>query len=116
MEKTAKGEVLLIRQKFCIPRSISNELLQTLHATHSCSENMWRTMQGIWMWPALKKEIKSFTQQCPACAETARSNPNQPPLEIPEEMIIMGTMDRMGVNLLHYKEKDFPVIVDHYSN
>ena len=79
VESTSKGEVLVINQKLYIPKDIRRELLQGLYSTGTCSEKMWRTVRGIWMWSALKNEIRSYVSQCPSCAETARSKAHQPP-------------------------------------
>ena len=93
IENTAKGEVLVVNQKLYIPRNLRKELLQELHSTHACAERMWKTVRSIWMWPALRNEIKSYVSQCPSCAEMARSKAHQPPPEVPEEMLIIGPMD-----------------------
>ena len=98
IENTAKGEVLVVNQKLYIPKNLRKELLQDLHSTHACAERMWKTIRSIWMWPALRNEIKSYVSQCPSCAKTARSKAHQPPPEIPEEMLVIGPMDRVGVD------------------
>merc|ERR1711888_31244 len=82
-------------------KNLRKELLQDLHSTHACTERMWKTIRSIWMWPALRNEIKSYVTQCPSFAETARSKAHQPPPEIPEEMLVIGPMDRVGVDLFH---------------
>ena len=68
------------------------------------------------MWPALRNEIRSYMSQCPSCAEMARSKAHQPPPEIPEEMLIIGTMDREGVDLFHLEGREDLIMVDHFSN
>ena len=72
VENTAKGEVLVANQKLFIPKNIRREIVRDLHSTHTCSEKMWRTVRGIWVWPAIKHEIKQYVTQCPSCAETAK--------------------------------------------
>ena len=106
----------MVSQKLYIPKDIRRGLLQDLHSTHSCPEKMWRTVRGIWSWPALKNKIKSYVSQRPSCAETARSKTHQPPPEIPEDMLITGTIDRLGVDLFHLEGKDYLIMVDIYSN
>ena len=73
---------------------------------------MWRTVRGIWVWPAIKNEIKQYVRQCPACTETASSKTHQPPPQIPEEMLILGPMDRLGVDICHLEKKDLLYMVD----
>ena len=116
IENTAKGEVLVVNQKLYIPRNLQKELLQELHSTHTCAERMWKTVRSIWMWPALRNEIKSYVSQCPSCAEMARSKAHQPPPEVPEEMLIIGPMDRVGVDLFHLEGRDYLIMVDLFSN
>merc|ERR1711888_374310 len=102
---------------FCLTtRNLRKELLKELHSTHACAERMWKTIRSIWMWPALRNEIRSYVSQCPSCAETARRKTHQPPPEIPEEMLIIGPMDQVGVDLFHLEGHDYLIMVDHFSN
>ena len=68
------------------------------------------------MWPALKSEIKIVVAQCPPCAETAKSKAHLPPPEVPEEMLVLRPMDRLGVDLCHLEGKDFMIMVNMISN
>ena len=74
------------------------------------------TVRGIWVWPAIRNEIKQYVKQCPACAETASSKTHQPPPQLPDEMLVLGPMDRLGVDICHLGSKDLLVMVDMYSN
>ena len=112
VETTFKGDVVVVGQKLFIPKSIRHQLLKDLHSTHACSDKMWRTIRGIWVWPAIRNEIKQYVKQCPACAENASSKTHQPPPQLPEEMLVLGPMDRLGVDICHLGNKDLLVMVD----
>ena len=55
-------------------------------------------------------------KQCPACSETASSKTHQPPPQLPEEMLVLGPMDRLGIDICHLGNKNLLVMVDMYSN
>ena len=67
IKDTTKGEVIVVGQKLLIP------LLKDLHSTHACADTIWRMVRGIWLWPALKHDIKQYATQCPACRENAKN-------------------------------------------
>ena len=60
----------------------------------------------------LKMKKRNFVVQCPPCAQTDKSKAHQPPPEVPEEMLVLRLMDRLGVDLCHQEGKDFLIMVD----
>ena len=76
---------------------------------------MFHTICNIWVWPDLKHAVQQYVAQCPQCNEHARGKPTQPTPDLPEAMLEVGPMDRLGTDLFHLNGKDYLILVDFFS-
>ena len=86
-----------------------------MHSTHLGKDRMFLTIRNIWTWPGMRHSVQQYVQQCPQYAEFAKGKPLQPLQDIPDSMLEVGPIDRLGTYLFHHRGKDFLIFVDFFS-
>lgn len=64
--------------RIVIPRSLTKEILEVLHAAHQgINACKIKGKENVY-WPGMMKEIEEIVSQCKICQDYGRSNPNEP--------------------------------------
>jgi hypothetical protein len=102
-----KGERLII------PSSMWKEIKEKIHQGHMGIEKCKVRARQVVFRPGINAEITEIVSRCPACIKYQEAQKKQPlkPYDVPAEPWYKVVMD-----LATYKNKDYLVIVDYFSN
>ena len=88
-----------------IPRSLRQQVLESLHSAHQCPVRMTdRAKQSVY-WPGISTDVENIRSSCTYCSRNAPSLPSMPPLplaspEYPMQMIVADYFDVKGKSWL----------------
>ena len=105
--------VVLTGQRIVIPLSLRPAILQALHAAHQGVTIMCTRAHDCVYWPNLSVDITKVREGCAHCHRMAKSNPMQPPSDIPTPDY---PFQMLCADYFTYNGRDYVVIVDRYSN
>ena len=88
------------------------EILQLLHSDHPGVVRMVRLARQYFWWPAIDADINSMVQRCAVCQTNARKRSG---MNLASWQEAKEFMERIHVDVAHYKEKRFLVLVDAFS-
>uniref|UniRef100_A0A8C4S4R6 Gypsy retrotransposon integrase-like protein 1 n=1 Tax=Erpetoichthys calabaricus TaxID=27687 RepID=A0A8C4S4R6_ERPCA len=70
-ELSVQNGVLYKGQRVIIPKSMRQEMLRRIHASHIGGEACYRQARDTLYWPSMQSEIKDFVSKCTVCNEYA---------------------------------------------
>ena len=76
--------VPLYKERVIIPKSLRDEVLETLHSAHQGVTGMNERAQASVWWPGITPQIKEKRDKCKNCHEHAPSQPSSPPAPLPQ--------------------------------
>ena len=81
---TQVDRVPLYKGRVIVPVLLRHAVLETLHSAHQGVTGMTlRAQESVW-WPGITPQIKETRDKCKNCVEHAPSQPNAPPLPLPQ--------------------------------
>lgn len=112
-EVSVQNGILFRGQKVIIPKSIRQEMLTRIHSSHIGGDACYRQAKETLYWPNMQAEIKDYVSACSTCNEYAHKRQKETMLshELPTRPWQIVNMD-----LFTLRQKDYLLIVDHYSN
>ena len=76
--------VPLFKDRVIIPKSLRDEVLETLHSAHQGVTGMNERAQSSVWWPGITPQIKERRDKCRNCTEHTPSQPSAPPQTLPQ--------------------------------
>lgn len=67
---------LRVDSQLVIPKTMQEELLQRLHATHMGRDKMLARAKRIWWWPGMSTDIDNLAKACEICHQVAPERPD----------------------------------------
>ena len=112
-EISVQNGVLFRGQKVIIPKSLRPEMLTRIHSSHVGGDACYRQARETLYWPNMQAEIKDFVSNCTTCNEYAHEQPKETMMShaLPTRAWQIVSMD-----LFSHRQKDYLLIVDHYSD
>uniref|UniRef100_A0A8C7JBX1 Gypsy retrotransposon integrase-like protein 1 n=1 Tax=Oncorhynchus kisutch TaxID=8019 RepID=A0A8C7JBX1_ONCKI len=112
-EISLQNGVLFRGQKVIIPKSLRPEMLTRIHSSHVGGDACYRQARETLYWPNMQAEIKDFVSNCTTCNEYAHEKQKETMMshELPTRAWQIVSMD-----LFSHRQKDYLLIVDHYSD
>lgn len=112
-EISVQNGVLFRGQKVIIPKSLRPEMLTRIHSSHVGGDACYRQARETLYWPNMQAEIKDFVSNCTTCNEYAHEQQKETMMshELPTRAWQIVSMD-----LFSHRQKDYLLIVDHYSD
>lgn len=113
-DELAISDGLIFRgERLVIPHGLRNQVKNDLHVGHTGIESCLRRARETIYWPGMNAEIKSWIETCEACCEYEKSQPKEPLMshEVPER-----PWQKVGVDIMTYKQKDYLITTDYRSN
>ena len=101
------------RQEDGSPRSLRKDICRRLHTSHMGESKSVRAAETIYYWPHMAEQVRATVKNCDACQVTARAQPIQPPPDHDE--IACKPMEKVSVDLFHYSNKTYLIMVDFFS-
>ncbi|XP_056017382.1 uncharacterized protein K02A2.6-like [Ostrea edulis] len=104
--------LVLKGHKILIPRSLRNQILDSLHIGHAGVEKTLRRACTVLFWPGLHTDVQKLVSSCPQCLSYRNSNPKEslnphPTPDYPWQVV--------ATDLFQWDEKDYLIVVDYYS-
>ena len=113
-DELAVSDGLIFRgERLIIPKGLRHEIKNDLHIGQTGRESCLRRARETIYWPGMNAEIKSYIETCEACREYETSNPKETLMshEVPER-----PWQKVGVDIMTYKQKDYLITTDYRSN
>ena len=87
-------EVIMMGNRFVIPRSLRAEILQSLHAAHQSVTAIKDRARCSVYWPGISKDIELARDGCFQCNRCAPSQAKLPPFEphIPQSKFVLEVL------------------------
>ena len=98
--------------RIVIPEKYRNDILKSLHNSHTGSTRMKMVGRSYVYWPHIDKDIENFVNQCEVCQLT-QNNPKEdlkthwPSCNFP--------FQRVHLDFFHFAAKSFLILTDSYS-
>jgi hypothetical protein len=107
--------VLFDSRKIVVPKGARDELLSSLHVSHSGEQKTWETARDRFFWPSLKSQISQMFSECEACTTFLPARKKEKLKASTKDMTILEPMDEISVDLFHLDGRDHLAMVDRVS-
>ena len=104
--------VVMLNNRFVIPRGLQAEVLRALHSAHQGTTGMNNRAQSSVFWPGITADIAATRDNCLCCARNAPSLSKLPPTE---PIIPTTPFEAIASDYFHLKGNYFLVIADRLS-
>lgn len=105
--------VILYKDRFVIPTSLREKVLDSLHSAHQGVTQMSSRAESSIFWPGMTAAITSLRANCSACNRNAPSQPNAPPTS---PIMPAYPFQCISSDFFQYAGCHYLVAVDRYSN
>ena len=105
--------VILYKAPTVIPPSLRQHILTILHSAHQGVTSMNARAETTVFWPGITPAITTTRTNCHHCNRMALSQPNAPPFP---PVLPAYPFQCISTDFFHYKDKNYLVVVDRYSN
>jgi len=105
--------VILYKNRFLVPPSLRQEVLESLHSAHQGASTMTARTDLSVVWPGINPAISKMREYCQHCNRIAPSNPSAPPTPLFDPSY---PFQCVCANYFHYKGCNYLLVVDRYSN
>ena len=105
--------ILMKGKPVIVPSSLRKEMKGRIHKGHLGIEKCKVRARETMFWPGINSEITEMVQRCSACLDTRVYQQKEPLIshEIPTK-----PWQKVGTDLFHFKNRDYLVIIDYFSN
>ena len=105
--------ILLKSTRAIVPTSLRPSMLSKIHHSHRGAEYCLRFARDAVFWPNMSKDIETFCQSCPECAQYGKQAATEPMLSHP---IPTQPWQFVSQDIFEFQHKQYLVTVDHYSD
>ena len=99
--------------KVIIPSAMRREIKEKLHQGHLGIETCKVRARQVVFWSGINAEISEMVTKCGACIEIQRYQQKEPLIS---HKVSTDPWYKVGMDLFSYRNKDFLVVVEYYSN
>ena len=105
--------VVMMNNRIVIPKSLREQILQSLHAAHQGIGAMCQRASDSVFWPNISVDITRIRNECHHCHRMAKSNA----MEAPEDIIPPEfPFQKVCCDYFTFLGQSYLVLVDRYSN
>lgn len=99
-------------QRIVIPKKLRKEILNNLHIGHMGIEKCKLRARDSVFWPGLNNDLQNMINSCDICLSHRRKCQKETlqPHDIPDR-----PWAKVGIDLFHFKHKNYLVLIDYYS-
>ncbi len=100
-------------ERLVIPQGLRSTIKKDIHTGHAGIDGCLRRARESVYWPGMNSDIKQYIETCEACRMFESSQPKETLMshEAPNR-----PWEKIGVDLMSYKEKDYLITVDYLTN
>ena len=104
--------LIMKRHRIIIPKTLQNEILLKLHASHQGTEKTKLRARSAVYWRDLNRDIDNVTKSCSICQELQSKQAKEPlmPTEIPPR-----PWHTVGSDLFYLDGSEYLLVADYYS-
>ena len=112
-ELTTQDGIVFKGERIVVPHSIRNNMLSRIHNGHVGIQGCMRRAKETLYWPKMSSDIENYVRNCETCNVYQNEQQKEPlmPHDAPNR-----PWEKLGVDLFEYRNKNFLVTVDYYSN
>ncbi|KAL9983051.1 hypothetical protein ACROYT_G005175 [Oculina patagonica] len=88
-------------------------MLKKIHQSHRAAEYCLRFAREAVFWPNMSKDIETFCQMCPTCAQYGKQATTEPMLSHPTPTLPWQFVSQ---DIFEFEQKQYLVTVDHFSD
>lgn len=104
--------LVLKGNRIVIPKSMQNQVLQTIHVGHMGESKCILLAKESVFWPGICNEIRQTVKDCGLCNKHL---PAQPKLPIIQPDLPTRPWEKLGTDIFEFNGKKYLMIVDYYS-
>ena len=101
--------------RIVIPSSMRLDMLAKIHVGHMGTEKQKRLARDLMYWPGMNGDIDRAVQRCSACQKYRPQQRKEKITEL-EPKRDLGPWEKVGVDLFHWENSEYLVVVDYFSN
>ena len=104
--------ILLFDDRIVVPEKLRQEMLTKIHEGHlGLHKSREAARASVW-WPGLSTDLKKKIESCEFCQVNRPRQKSEPllPTELPD-----GPWQKLGADILMWKQSSYLVIIDYYS-
>ena len=112
-ELTLQNGLIFRGERVVVPKKLRETMKQKIHSSHMGAEACLRRARECIYWPGMCAEMKQLVESCETCRQYDGAQPKETlrSSEVPKR-----PWERIATDLFSFKDKDFLITVDYYSN
>ena len=112
-ELSVANGILLKSTRAIVPTSLRPSMLIKIHQSHRGAEYCLRFAREAIFWPNMSKDIETFCQMCPTCAQYGKQATTEPMLSHPTPTLPWQFVSQ---DIFEFEHKQYLITVDHFSD
>lgn len=98
--------------RILIPKCMRHDILKKIHSSHLGLEKCKLRARETVYWPNINTQLQDYLSNCQACLTHRKQNSKEPLLshEIPNR-----PWCKLGVDIFHFANQPFIIVIDYYS-
>ena len=112
-ELSVADGILLKSTRAIVPTSLRPHMLSKIHQSHRGAEYCLRFAREAVFWPNMSKDIETYCQMCPTCAQYGKQATTEPMLSHPTPTLPWQFVSQ---DIFEFQHKQYLVTVDHFSD
>ena len=112
-ELSVADGILVKSTRAIVPASLRQTMLSKIHASHRGAEDCLRFARDAVFWPNMSKDIETFCQTCPTCAQYGKQAATEPMLSHPTPTLPSQFVSQ---DIFELEHKQYLVTVDHFND
>ena len=97
------------------PIAAIKPLLARLHAGHGGQENTYTLAQGLFYWPGMHNDVKTYVSSCEVCYKRLPSQKSNPSVTAKPSAAFGPPMAQVALDLFDFAGKKHLICVDRWS-
>ena len=112
-ELAAEGDLIFKGSRLFIPAAIRPQMIERAHSSHIGINGYLRRAREVIFWPGMSTEIELHVCKCNICERYQSDSVKEPLIshEVPKR-----PWEKIGVDLMVFKQQQYLVTVDYFSN
>ena len=115
LKNVADNIILFDTTRIVPPIAAIKPLLARLHAGHGGQEKTYTLAQGLFYWPGMHNDVKTYVSACEACYKRLPSQKSNPCVTAKPSEAFGPPMAQVALDLFDFAGKKHLICVDRWS-
>ena len=112
-ELTVEHDLIFRGERVVIPTNLRPLMKQKIHCSHMGTESCLRRARDCIFWPGMSSEIRQLVEACETCQKFSAAQPKE---TLQSHAVPSRPWEKIAIDLFTYKDMEFLITVDYYSN